>query len=326
MNGEGEAPPAAAAPTATTVPAAPPEPRRVRWFLLAVLLVVLGAAAAVYLLVDFGKSKGFRSESEAVFTALADGKAEEVYDGASFRFKQTLLVDKFVDIVERMNGTLGRFVEVVEVIDVDRANTVAGQTARVQLTLRFEHAVARGELSFHHRPGDVLPAEEGGRPRWRLLGMSVQIPPELVSKAAELEGRVERVRAPDEVIEQFHAILDDVRAGRGAEIHERAAPAFREGRTLERFQALLASHRAEMGEFVRVLAVISSAQNADRDRARIHALLQYERAKTTGTFEFMRVEDGWRMVGFKVVVPEPFLPRESSATSPEDEPGVLPTP
>ena len=81
---------------------------------------------------------------------------------------------------------------------------------------------------------------------------------------------------------------------------------------MESFQHLLDSHRSEMGNFIRVLAVISSAQNANKDRARVHALLQYEKAKTTGTFEFMHIGTEWKLYGFKVVVPEPLVPTDPS--------------
>src|SRR5690606_30811537 len=199
--------------------------------------------------------------------------AEEVYEGASFRFKQTLLVDKFVDLVDRMNRTMGRFERVIDVVDVDQAVTVAGMTARVELELEYEKAETTGELSFHR-------GDDGA---WRLLGLSVRIPEELEETAASLERQVERVRAPEEVIEQFKAILDDVRAGKVAEIHARAAPSFRDSRSVDEFRATLEAHRAEMGELVRLLAVISSAQNADKARARVHALPQYGGASTAGT-------------------------------------------
>jgi hypothetical protein len=277
-----------------------------RWLLAIFLAIVAAVAAAILFLIDLGKSKSFRQESEQIFTDLREGKAEKVYEEASFRFKQTLLVDKFVDLVERMNTTMGRFQRVAKVIDVDRSTSVAGSTARVRLALEFERAATRGELSFHRRrprPGSRAPEA------WRLLGMSVDIPgDDLVAEAKRLENAIERRRAPGEVIERFHGVLEDVRDQNASRIYEAAAPSFRETTTLEQFQNLLEAHRAEMGSFGRVLAVISSAQNPARDRARVHALLQYERAKTTGTFEFLRVAGEWRMYGFRVVVPEPYLP------------------
>lgn len=304
MNHE-DAIPAAAAPTATTVPAAPERGGRRRLKISLVLLLLVGSGTAAYFLLRETKtSTEFRLKVEQVFKKLNEGDkaAEEVYEGASFRFKQTLLVDKFVDMVDQMRQTLGKWVAVTEVIDVDRAATVAGMTARVQLELEFEQATTFGEMSFHR--------DKKGE--WRLLGMSVQIPAELEHRADLAERDYKRLKAPDEVIEQFNQILDAVRENKAAAIHERASPSFREQRSVESFQHLLDSHRSEMGDFVRVLAVISSAQNANKDRARVHALLQYEKAKTTGTFEFMRVGPEWKLYGFKVVVPEPFVPADPS--------------
>jgi len=296
--------PTTAAPTATTVPAAPERGGRKLRIGLVLFILVASGIGAYFLLRETRTSTEWRLRVETVFKELNEGKAGDVYEAASFRFKQTLLVDKFVDMVDQMHKTLGKLVEVSEVIDVDRAATVAGLTARVQLELEFERdgatTTTTGEMSFHRdRTG-----------KWRLLGMSVQIPPELEQQAEVAKRDYKRLKAPDEVIEQFNHILDAVREGKAAEIHQRAAPSFREQRTVESFQHLLDSHRSEMGNFVRVLAVISSAQNDDHDRARVLALLQYEKAKTTGTFEFMRVGSEWKLYGFKVVVPEPLLPPE----------------
>ena len=295
--------PAAAAPTATTVPAAPERGgrRRLRVGLVLFILVASGVGA-YFLLRETSTSTEWRLRVEKVFEQLNEGKAGDVYDKASFRFKQTLLVDKFVDMVDQMQKTLGKFKKVVDVIEVDRAATVAGMTARVQLELEFEKATTFGEMSFHRdRKGE-----------WNLLGMNVQIPESRQQVADAVERDYERLKAPDEVIEQFNQILDAVREGKAAAIHERASPSFREGRSVESFQHLLDSHKSELGSFVRVLAVISSAQNANKDRARVHALLQYEKAKTTGTFEFMRIGSEWKLYGFKVVVPEPLVPTDPS--------------
>ena len=302
MNHE-EAIPAAAAPTATTVPAAPARGGRRRLKVSLVLLLLAASGIAAYFLLRETKtSTEFRLKVEEVFDQLNEGKAEAVYESSSFRFKQTLLVDKFIDMADQMQKTLGKFVRVVEVVEVDRANTVAGATARVQLELEFVEASTFGEMSFHR--------DKKGE--WRLLGMNVQIPQQLEHKAELAEREDKRLKAPDEVIEQFNRILDAVREGKASAIHQRASPSFQEQRSVESFQHLLDSHRSEMGNFIRVLAVISSAQNANKDRARVHALLQYEKAKTTGTFEFMRVGPEWRLYGFKVVVPEPFLPPNPS--------------
>ena len=286
------APAAAAAPTATTTRV----PGRRRRVALALVLLVLGVAAVagvVFLSGDYRQERLFKKRAEAVMELLRDGKAQQVYDEASSRFQQTLLIDKFVDLVDRMNGTLGPFVRAGEVTDIDRAASVAGMIAGIQLELQFDSGETMGKLSFHRGPDGV----------WRLLGLSVEIPPELEKKASALESQEERVRAPKEVETLVQTILQDVREGRADQVHEGASPVFKGSVTLEEFKGVLQSHRAELGNFVRVLGIISSAQSPDRDRARVQAVLEYERGKTTGTFEFMRLDAAWRLLGFKVVIP-----------------------
>ena len=57
---------------------------------------------------------------------------------------------------------------------------------------------------------------------------------------------------------------------------------------------------------MRRLAILSSGQNAGKNRAKVSVLLQY--SKTTGTFELIKVRGVWRLLIFQVVLPEPLLP------------------
>jgi hypothetical protein len=289
--------PAAAAPTAVTTLI----PGRRRRLVLALVLLVVGAAAVagvVFLGGDYRQEREFKEKAEAILIQLRDGEAEKVYELASARFQQTLLIDKFLDLVEHMNATLGRFERTADVIHVDRAASVAGMTARIMLELEFENHTTVGQLSFHR----------GRDGKWKLLGLNVEIPPDLEAKAVALEALSGRQGAPKDVIDLVHAILEGVREGRFAEVHKEASPAFKGSVTAEGFNALLQSHRAELGNFVRVLGIISSAQSPDRDRARVQALLEYEKSKTTGTFEFLRLNRSWRLLSFKIVIGDT-LPR-----------------
>jgi hypothetical protein len=284
---------AAAAPTAVTRAAAPGRRRRL---VLALVLLVLGTAAVagvVFLSGDYREEREFKEQAEAVMDLLRDGKAQKVYDQSSARLQQTLLIDKFLDLIDRMNATMGPFRRAGEVHALDRAASVAGMTARIVLELEFENGTTMGQLSFHR-------GQDGA---WRLLGLSVDIPPDLQEKADALAAQEARLRAPDEVIDLVHSILQGVREGRAAEVHEGASPVFKGSVTLDEFKNVLQSHQAELGNFVRVLAIISSAQSPDRDQARVQALLEYEKGKTTGTFEFMRIDASWRLLSFKVIIP-----------------------
>jgi hypothetical protein len=250
-------------------------------------------AAVLFLTGDYRQERAFRKESEKILSQLSQGKIEQVYEEASSRFQQTLLVDKFQDLVDRMNATMGHFVRVSDVIAVDPAASVAGMTAYVGLELEFEQATTRGHLSFHR----------GKDGQWRLLGLGVTIPDELEAKAAALEAQAARLQAPKEVIDLVRAILQGVREGRAAEVHEGASPAYKGIVSIDSFKAMLQSHQAELGNFVKIVAVISSARSPDRARARVQALLEYEKTKTTGTFEFMRIGTDWRLLDFKIIIP-----------------------
>jgi hypothetical protein len=251
----------------------------------------VAVALVVVLSGEYQQERELRATAERVLIELRDGEAEKVYEASSPHFQQTLLVDKFVDLVKRMNATLGRFERVKDVIDIDLAASIAGMTGRAELELEFENGTTTGHFSLHR-------ADDG---EWRLLGFGVDIPSDLETKAAALEAQEERLRAPDEVIDLVHSILEGVREGRAAEVHEGASPAFKGAVTVEEFKGVVLSDQAGLGNFLRVLAIVSSAMSPNRDRARVQALLEYEKAKTTGTFEFMRVHGAWRLLSFKII-------------------------
>jgi hypothetical protein len=299
--GTGQIDVAGAAPTTTNTPPAPRARSRVG------LVISIAVAAAIGVAVYFflrepAHSDEFRPHVEALFTRFgADGGAETVYADdtvTSEVFRRTLIAEKFVDMVDRMTATLGPFKELTKITEVDRAASAAGMTARIRFDIAFEKADTTGEMSFLRGRDD----------RWKLLGLGVQIPPELEQRAAEVERDLGRVRAPPDVIELVEQTLQDLRDGKVAAVRDAASPSFQENQTIESLTALIESQRAELGNYIAVLAVLSSAQNPDKDRATVQALVQYEKAKTTGILQFMRIKEGWRLSGYKIVIPEPLVP------------------
>lgn len=299
--GTGQLDVAGAAPTTTNTPPAPSRLRK-RIGLLVSLAVACAIGVGVYFwLREPADSDEFRPQIEALFVHLdQDAGAREVYlNETAEEFKQTLVEDKFIDLVDRMQETLGPFVELTKITEVDRAASVAGMTARIRFEIAFKKADTTGEVSLLRTSKSLT---------WQLLGLGVAIPPELATKAADVERELARVRAPQEVIDKVEQILQALRDGKVADVRAEAAPVFQESQTVESFTALLAAHRAELGGYIAVLAIISSAQNPDKDRATVHALIQYEKAKTTGILQFMKVAGVWRLYGYKIVIPEPLLP------------------
>jgi hypothetical protein len=299
--GTGQIDVAGAAPTTTSTPTAPSRARSRIGLLLSVAVACAIGVGVYFWLREPADSDEFRPQIEALFTQLAakDGAQSVYQDATAEEFKQTLVEDKFVDLVDRMNETLGPFVELTKITEVDRAASVAGMTARVRFEVAFEKADTTGEVSF---------LRHSKSPTWWLLGLGVAIPPELESKAAEVERELARVRAPQEVVDKVEQILQALRDGKVAEVRAEAADVFQTNQSVESLASLIETHRAELGEYEAVLAIISSAQNPDKDRATVHAILKYEKAKTTGLFNFMKVAGVWRMYGYKIVIPEPLLP------------------
>jgi len=269
-----------------------------------IIVVVLLMMIAVGTMVGFGflhDEKSFRTESEVILLDLnEEGLAGQVYDDASFRFQQTMIKEKFLDLTDMWLTTLGKFKEISKVIESRTIHSSQGKAGYFVAEMVFEKGTTIGEMSFHQGVG--------ADPKWKLLGMKLYIPELLQAKAKKLEIQYERIKAPNEVVDLLGPVLLSVRDGKEEQVHDNASPQFRDTISKERFVAMIASGRTELGDFVRVLAIISSAQNNDKTRARIYPLLEFSKVKTTGTFEFIKIEGKWQLLAFKWVIPEPLIP------------------
>lgn len=293
-------------------------PRRISFFrwlfaVLAVAGIFWGVAERFHWFED---RYDFKSESRSILNGLTGGEetATAVYEAASFPFRETFLLTSFVDRTERMSLTLGKFKEIESVKEIEMLKTIGGKTARIKYSLVFENTAAHlvhttGELSY-------LQGQEGA---WRLLGFHINVPIMLGGKFEALASQYDRIKAPDAVVAQVSHIMGEIAAGNGLIVRGAASPPFRESTSEEGFQTLLAGYDKELGRFKRVLAVLSSGQNSRKDKATVHALLEYEDAKTTGTFKFIKVEDVWLLLYFKIVVPEPLLPARREPAHPPQE-------
>jgi hypothetical protein len=289
----------------------------------AVITVLILAAAGMVVIFGSGVLETevtFRQEVNEIVTGIADGRAEQVYDAASPVFHQTTLRRRFLSLADQVRSTLGRFRGLGRVEVAERASTGSGKTARVVAAMKFEHGDTTGEVSLLH----------DGK-SWRLLGLSIAIPASQRDRAAELRSDQGQVRAPDEAIDLLGEILQAMRDGKAGEVHDHASDPFKESISRQRFDELAHGQERELGKFVKILAIVDSAQNSAKSRVRIDALLEFERAKTTGTFELVKTpararrvgrgrapeaadagaaaaETGWRLSLFKIVMPEPVAP------------------
>jgi hypothetical protein len=286
----------------------------VRVAAILVSLIAAGAVAAVLLapgtrreeprFVDPATGILRRLVPETGQTGLAD-VAAAVYDEGSFTLRESVPRDKFIAMIDRVNQTLGAFKRVVKVLREDQVTSIGGDVVRVDLEVEFARARTTSSISFHRRePTD----------RWLLLGVRIDIPPDLLSQAEELAAKeAAHLAAPVELEGRVRELLTRIADGKAGAVYEQAAPSFQHKIPRKSFNRLLDDQNQVLGKFVRVIRFTSSEQDVDQSRARLYGLLEYEKQRTTGTFEFVREVEGsgkrrrvgWKLLSYQVLVPEP---------------------
>lgn len=274
--------------------------------MIVVLILMVGLGVAIGGFFWLGDKTQFRPEIRDALGMISDGKADQVWQESSYLLRRTMNVDAFVDMGARMNETLGRFQKITDVMEVSRATSRAGKVGQVVCELAFDWGVTTGTFAFHRDP------EED---RWRLVGIDVEIPAPLREKARNLEHQFERVRAPDEVLFALDKILGEIAAGRSRQVWLESSAPFRESVGLDKFVDRNRDLEDKLGKFVRVLTIISSGLHPDKDKAKVNALLEYEKTRTNGLFAFVKVDDTWQLSFYKPLVPEPVLPARTPNAS-----------
>jgi hypothetical protein len=274
-----------------------------RWLLHVAFYVALAASIALGVAGwygVFGEQYEYRDESIAVLKDLTgdDSTRKSAYDNASPIYQEATLLTNFVDRADRLTQTFGRFKAIVRVKEIETLNSIRGKTARIVYSLRFENVTTPGELSYLQGPDK----------KWKLLGYKVKIPSMLAGKADMIRSEYDRIKAPAEVVQLVDETLRAIDEGRGDEIRAKASPPFRESTDPKVFATTLERYRTGLGPFQRRLKIHKSGQNASKTRARVHVLLQFEKATTSGSFEFIKKDGVWRLLHLKVLIPEPLFP------------------
>ncbi len=285
---------------------------KVRWK-KRILTVVVLAGIVLFLMRTsgyFDEHYGYQQETAKILRQLTSGTegATKAYEESSLLLRESRLLASFVDRAERLTKTLGAFQAVESVEDVEIHNSIRGKTVRVEYELRFSNGIVTpGEMSY------VL----DNKGKERLLGYSIRVPMMLAGKVQLIDAETKRIVAPAEVRNLLIEILEDTAKGLGDAIYDQASPPFKESSSKSQFQKTLAGIRKELGLYQHVLEFTKSDHNAGKTRAKLTAILQYEKARTTGTFEFIRVEneEEWRLLRFKVLIPAPLLPERPTGGS-----------
>ena len=253
-----------------------------------------------------GGHSSLRDETQGVLEGIRDGELAKVYGEASPLFRKRIDLDAFVDLAGDINESLGGFREIQTSKTVEMIDGPGGQSGRVHTTLAFEHGKTAGRFSYHLVDD-----------RWRLLGLSIDMPQAPAEAGAEAgagvqaagqDAAIERLEAPSEVLARFRDILMLGRDGQGGRIYDEAAPPFQEAIDRETFLALLAQRERALGRYVDIADIVSAEQIWERNRAKVVARVQFARATTEVTMGFARIDGTWQMTYYKALIPRPAVP------------------
>jgi hypothetical protein len=240
----------------------------------------------------------FRPLAQQTLMAVRDGKAHDVYRDASTRFQEVVLEDAFVSQLDDLNRTLGKYKEITAVLAVETLRGPGGKTGRIDFRAEYENGPTRGTLSFRWEDG-----------RWKLLGFSVDVPPPIAAAATTQAARAKRVEGPKLELRRAADEILTLSARQDYDaIWSRAALGFQESITQENFRDTEAARRKVLGPYLRILDVTSAVQNPTHTGASIQLLIQFEKATITGSLDFAKVDDVWKLTRYKLVLPLPRVP------------------
>ncbi len=269
-----------------------------RSVVLSFLLVFSWIAVIVGLQLRHPRPPDFRPLAEKVLADISNGKAADVYRDASIRFQEVVLEETFVEQMDDMNKTLGTFREISAVLVTEVNRGPGGRTGRIDVRLEYSTGPTKGSVGFRW---------EGGR--WKMLGIFVDVPKELAAAAGSEAMRKARVKGNDDELRAVaQRILEHSARGEIDEIWNDAALGFQQSISLPNFRQIEEDRRKVLGPYKRILHVTSARQNPSRTGASLQLLIEFEKATITGSFEFTKIQDAWKLTFFKLVLPLPRVP------------------
>ena len=293
---------------------------------LIVGFVLVGAWITIIVVLQMRRTEvpDFRPHAERILSGLSDGSAaiEEIYEQASPRFQEMVRKEAFVDDMTDLHTTVGDFREITSVNDTLVTTGPTGRVGRVSLTIAYEKGKARGSVSLHWHED-----------RWKLLGIGVELPPEVKISQAEREERVQVCNDPMDpktcdVFVAANAILEQLRDGKAEQVWDNATPIFQKQEEKGRFKQIQAEHLAVLGEYRRIIAV-TEAKTIRGLSATFDVLTEYSKSQgVRAIFGFLRQSkvEPWKLRSLKIVLPMPRaddLARGSAVEPPVTQPVPL---
>lgn len=273
----------------------------IRSMVVGFILVAAWIVVIVALQLHGNNTPDFRPNAERILVQLSKGAIDEVYEQASPRFQEVVRKDRFIDDMTDLAQTVGAYREITAVNDSLVTNGPTGRTGRVSLTVAYEKASCMVAVSLHY-----------DQARWKLLGIGIELPPELKISQAQREERVKACKDPMDlkhcdVHQAADAILQKLENGHADQVWDEATPVFQQQEPKAVFVQLQAEHVAALGGYRRIIAV-TEAKVIGGTQATFDALAEFERASGVRTvFGFYRRSktDRWKLRSFKMVLPMP---------------------
>ena len=274
-----------------------------RSLIVGFVLVFAWIAIIVVLQMRRTEVPDFRPNAERILSDLSKGPSAiaEVDEGSSPRFQEMVRKEAFIDDMTDLHATVGKFREITSVNDTLVTTGPSGRIGRVSLTIAYEKGKARGSVSLHLDQG-----------RWKMLGVSVELPPEVKISQAQREERVQLCNDPMDpktcdVFVAANELLEQLRDGKAEQVWDNASPIFQQQEEKGRFKQIQAEHFEVLGEYRRIIAV-TEAKTIRGLSATFDVLTEY--AKSQGVraiFGFLRNSkvEPWKLRSLKIVLPMP---------------------
>jgi hypothetical protein len=256
----------------------------------------------------------FRPTAEHILVEISRGSTSigEVYEKASPRFQEMVRKERFLDDMTDLDATVGKFIEITAINDTLVTTGPTGRIGRVSLTASYARGICKGSISFHWDQG-----------QWKLLGIGLELPPELKITQAQREQRVAACHDPDnrktcDVRDAAETILEELRDGKAGEVWDAAGDIFREQETRAKFAAIQDEHREVLGAYKRILNV-TEAKVIGGTSATFDVVVEFDRSsgvRVVFGFERDTKAAPWRLRSFKLVVPMPRADEGSARPEP----------
>jgi hypothetical protein len=305
----------------------------IRSVIVGFILVAAWIAVIVGLQLHGNDTPDFRPNAEHILVELSRGAIDEVYEQASPRFQEIQRKEAFIDEMNDLAHTVGKFREITSVNDTLVTTGPTGRIGRVLLTVAYEKAICKAWVSLHNDQG-----------RWKLLGIGVDLPPELKISQAQREERVKACQDPMDakhcdVHQAAAAVLRKLDGGHAGEVWDEATAVFQQQEPKARFIQLQLEHFAALGSYRRIIMVTEAKLMIGGTSATFDALAEFEKAsgvRTVFAFYHRSKADPWRLRSFKIVLPMPraaddgaraeLAPGSAAPPPPGSPPAVPPAP